>query len=96
MVMRRWNRQDNNRRKNQKLVKGRKSGGEGRRKEESEVRKQGMNEKRKRCGCLAMKESREADSSFSCDVNDQVQTKSFGNCDFMLNPLAVILLLSAA
>jgi len=43
-----------------------------------------------------MKESREADSSFSCDVNDQVQTKSFGNCDFMLNPLAVILLLSAA
>lgn len=34
------------------------------------MRKQGMNRKRKGHGCLAMKESREADGSVSCDIND--------------------------
>lgn len=36
---------------------------------------------------------RKADGSISRDINDQVQTKSSGNCGFMLNLLAVILLL---
>lgn len=44
--------------KKQKLGKVRKSGAEGKRKEESGMRKQGMNEKRKGCGRLATKESR--------------------------------------
>ena len=69
MVMRRRKRQDDNRRKKQKLGKRRKSGAEGKRKEESGVIKQGMNEKRKGRGCLATKESREADGSISCDIN---------------------------
>lgn len=64
VVMRKWERQNNN------GGVGRQNGAEGKRKAETGMSKQGLNRERRGAGCLAAKESGVADGGISHDISN--------------------------